>query len=245
MRTKLTLVAALAASGLLAAAAHADITGDPLTITAITNSGLTSTYTLTPSQGTWSNGGQDWTFTSGAAWSHQFWASGQYLGTINSLSVSLYGDPQVDVNFSAFGGNVPTKFVFSSGLVSFAPIVGGTANASAGITIADVDGNGASMNPNTSGAAMYLANFNGNVPAGVNYASFFAPGLSGNPGASDSANQGPNIIPFAVTDISAQFDFMLSPNDLASGTSTFRIVPAPAGLGLVGMGLLLVGRRRR
>lgn len=240
-----TKILALAACTFLAAAAHADINGNPLTITATTATGLTATYNLTPSQGSWSNGGQDWTFTSGASWSHNFWASGQFLGTISSLSVTLYGDPQVNVNFSAFAGAVPTTFSFSSGVVNFAPIVGGTAAASAAITVADVDGNGASMSPLAPGGSMYQANFNGLVPAGINYASFFNGALSGAIGGSDSASQGPTVIPFAVTDISAAFSFELSANDLASGTSTFSIVPAPAGMMAVGLGLLTVTRRRR
>jgi hypothetical protein len=195
--------------------------------------------------GTWSNGGQDWAWQSSGSWSYQFWAAGQHLGTISNMSVSIFGDPQVDVNFSTFGGAVPSTFTFSSALLSFAPITGGTATATAGITVADINGDGSFINPVAPGQGMYQANFNGLVPAGVNYANFFPAPKFGAPGASDSDGLGPTVIPFAVTDMSAQFQFQLSANDLASGTSSFRIVPAPAGVFAVGFGLLAVGRRRR
>ena len=45
--------------------------------------------------------------------------------------------------------------------------------------------------------------------------------------------------------MSPQFSFTLSALDLASGTSTYEIVPAPGALALLGMGLVGVRRRRR
>ena len=239
-------ILALGAAVALCTAAHADINGNPLTITATTLSGESVSWSLVPSAGQWSNGGQDWTYQSGSGWSREFWHESEFLGRVSNLTVNLFGDPQVDVNFSIFGGAVPAVFTFSSALVSFAPITGGTAQASAGITVADVNGDGlSSMGSVNPGDPLYRANFNGLVPAGTNYASFFAGGFAAGLGGSTSDSLGPTFIPFAVTDISAQFSFVLSPFDLASGTSTFQIVPSPAGLGAIAAGLLLVGRRRR
>jgi hypothetical protein len=230
---------------LAAAHASADVNGNPLTITATTASGLTSSWTLTPSMGTWSNDGQDWTFNSGAGWRREFWSGGEFLGGLDQLTVRFVADPEVHVNFSTFGGAVPATFTFSSALLSFAPISGGIATATAGITLADVDGNGAFMNPINPGDSMYQANFNGLVPAGTNYAAYFSSTKSAFPGNSDSANSGPTVVPFAVSSMSAQFAFGLSANDLASGTSTFRLVPTPGVAGVLGLGLLMANRRRR
>jgi hypothetical protein len=45
--------------------------------------------------------------------------------------------------------------------------------------------------------------------------------------------------------MSAQFSFMLSAFDAASGTSNYQIVPAPGALALLGLGGLAATRRRR
>jgi len=47
----------------------------------------------------------------------------------------------------------------------------------------------------------------------------------------------------SVSDMSTQISFTLSPNDLASGTSVFEIVPEPASVLLLIAGLVLVRRR--
>ena len=240
-RAKGAAIAAALIAG-FAASVHADINGNPLVVTATTSTGLWSTWTLLPQMG--QQVGEDWHFQSSSTWSYSFWDQGQYLGSITNLSVHLYGDPQVHVNFATVAGAVATNFTFSSALVSFPAIVGGTANASAGLTIADMDGNGVSLTGNNPGGFAYRADFNGLVPGGSNYASFF-PGLADPVGTSTNAFAGPSVIPGAVVDMSARFSFTLSANDLVSGTSSFEIVPAPAGAAALGLGLLAVGRRRR
>ncbi|HYE62685.1 MAG TPA: hypothetical protein VD997_11875 [Phycisphaerales bacterium] len=245
MRT--TTLATLAAMTLAAGSALADVVGNPLTITATTASGLSATWTLTPGMGEWSNNGQDWSFTSGSTWRREFWAGGQLLGGLSSLSMNLIGDPQVHVNFTTFGGSVPATFTFSSALLTFAPITGGTADASAGITLADIDGDALSyVNPTSPGNGIYRATFNGMDPAGTNYTSFFNSGFTASGlGGSTSDSFGPTTVPYSVSSMSAQFSFVLSPNDLASGTSQFRLVPTPGAAGVLGLGLLAVARRRR
>jgi hypothetical protein len=235
-------VAAALIAGFAASSARADITGNPLVVTASTSTGLSSTWVLLPTMG--QTVGDDWHFQSSATWSYQFWDQGQFLGSINSLSVHLYGDPQVHVNFSTFAGAADTNFTFSSALVGFPSITGGTANASAGLTVADMNGNGVVLAGNNPGGFAYRADFNGMVPGGSNFASFF-PGLADPAGNSVNAFIPPTVVPASVVNMSAQFAFTLSANDLASGTSSFEIVPSPAGAVVLGLGLCAVGRRRR
>jgi hypothetical protein len=237
-------VLAAALMGVAASFAHADLNGNPLVVTATTSTGLTATWNLTPEMGQFH--GPDWHFNSSTSWTYNFWSQGQLLGSISNLRVSIIADPQVNVSFTATAGLVDTNFTFSSTLLSFPAFAGGTAQASAGITVADLNGNGVTLTGNNPGGFAYRADYNGNVPGGTNYASFF-PSVTGDPssGNSVSANLGPTFIPASVGDMSARFAFTLSAGDLASGTSNFEIVPAPAGSVALGLGLLGVARRRR
>jgi hypothetical protein len=240
----LRAVLAVAFLGAAASLAQADLNGHPLVVTATTSTGLTSTWNLTETMGQFH--GPDWHFNSSSGWSYNFWSQGQLLGTISNLNVSIIADPQVNVSFTATAGVVDTSFTFSSTLLSFPAFAGGTAQASAGITVADLNGNGVTLTGNNPGGFAYRADYNGVVPTGTNYASFF-PSVTGDPssGNSVSANLGPTFIPASVGDMSARFAFTLSAGDLASGTSNFEIVPAPAGAVALGLGLLGVSRRRR
>jgi MYXO-CTERM domain-containing protein len=237
---------ALGALGLAlsAGSAHASIVGDPLTVTAIADGGLTATWALPASWGTWN--GDDWHYD-GTGRTYQMWNGQTLLGTLTNITMDLYGDPQVVLNFTAQAGVANTKFIFTSALVSFAALTNPTATASAGVTVTDNNFNGALLSGQQSDGASYWANYNGPVPGGTNYASFLptvsATALQGS--NSGSASQGPTVLGGSVSDMSAQFAFSLSAFDSASGTSNFEIVPTPGALALLGLAGLAAGRRRR
>jgi len=212
-------------------------------VTALT-SGHTATWVLPIDAGTWE--GQDWHYD-GAGHNYQMWEGGTLIATLSGIHMDIYDDPQVVLNFSAHSNFGDMKFVFTSALVSFGALSNPTASASAGITLTDNNFNGALLAGQESNGAAYWANYNGLTPGGTNYASFFnavsATALEGT--HTDLANMGPTPLAGSVSSMSAQFDFMLSAFDAASGTSNFNIVPAPGALALLGLGGLVATRRRR
>ena len=70
-----------------------------------------------------------------------------------------------------------TNFNVNSALVAFAPIVGSFGSASAGVTVTDTSGNGASLTGNFPGATSFQAEFNN----GAVFADLVAPAVA--PGA--------------------------------------------------------------
>jgi MYXO-CTERM domain-containing protein len=243
LRTACAFAAAGLAIGAATSPARAYIEGNPLTVTALT-SGHTATWVLPIDAGTWE--GPNWHYDSGG-YRYEMWDGGTLVGTLSGLHMDIYDDPQVVLNFTAQANAADTKFIFTSALVSFAALTNPTGQASAGVTVTDNNFNGALLSGQESNGAAYWANYNGLVPGGTNYASFFssvsATALEGT--HTDNANQGPTPIAGSVSDMSAQFSFMLSAFDAASGTSNYQIVPAPGALALLGLGGLAAMRRRR
>ncbi len=177
------------------------------------------------------------------------------LGTITQGTVTLRDttSPLVATSFAVTAGASNTTFQIASGEVSFTAMNNPNARASAGITVTDNTGNGASVAGNRPGASVYSAHYNGQAPLGVAFSDLMGGGAT-TPSAfgSQSVNQAFPAAPGAftpiagsVSSISALWDFTVSANDQASGTSVFVLVPAPGALGLLGMaGLVVTGRRR-
>jgi uncharacterized protein (TIGR03382 family) len=148
-------------------------------------------------------------------------------------------------------GAMDTEFTITSALLSFGtPIDPASGRATAAVTVTDLLGNGAQLTGLGPGGGAYVAGYNGLVPGGSTFAelipSLAAPAFSSNAVDSDFPGGGAfAAIAGGVNDMSAQFNFTLSANDLASGTSNFEIIPAPATMALLGVGALLGRRRRR
>jgi hypothetical protein len=248
MHIKRTSVMTAMGGALLAAVlsvnsvATAEIVGNPLVVVALTDTGLTSSWVVRPQDGTWSPDGMNWHYNNPNT--VQLWSQGQLLGSISDISMSLIGDPQVNLNFSVQSGAVNTTFTIASALLTFPPINNATAQASAGVSVTDNNGDGVQLTGLQGGMA-YRADYNGLVPSGTNYASLIsgvsAGSLSSNTG---SGSVGPNTIPGNSSDMSSMWNFSLSPFDIASGTSTYQIVPSPSGLALLCVGLIGLRRRR-
>jgi MYXO-CTERM domain-containing protein len=248
LKTFRTVGSAFAPAALLVALAatpaHASIQGDPLTVTAVTDSGHTATWVLTAGMGTYD--GDNWHYD-GTGRSYTMWDGPTLICTLSNIRMDLVGDPQVVLSFNALASSSTTKFTFTSALMTFPTLTNPTATASAGVTVTDNDFTGALVSGMQSNGASFWANYNGAVPGGTNFASFIptvaATALQGS--NSDSANLGPSAIVGNVSDMSSQFRFSLSAFDSASGTSNFEIVPTPGALALLGIAGITGLRRRR
>lgn len=176
------------------------------------------------------------------------------IATIDEASFSYIQDPQVDFGFTVTAGAADTTFILTSGLLNFAtlnpPSVAGF--ASAGLLLTD-DGSGlANLTGLGLGGSAYLAQLNGLPPSGTSFANLLSSGLSVFTPNGTSADTGefptpPSFEPilFPVSGMSTQFNFELTANDSASGSSSFVVVPAPGALGLLMIGLICPRRRRR
>jgi len=172
------------------------------------------------------------------------------LGTLQAQETQVHfaQDPVVDLNFSveAGPGAGGTAFSISSALLSFPTISNASARASAAFTLTDgVDDDGATLSPLT-GPGAYLAQYNGYVPGGATFTQLI-PAMAADPMSTTSLSEeypGGGLyqsLGGSAYDMSSQVSFTLSPNDLASGTSVFEIIPEPSALVLMAVVLGLAG----
>lgn len=249
-------VAALSAVG-TAPFGLADIVGDGLTVIAMDEgTGSWSAATFQVSQGTDGN----WRWASNET--HVFFgADGQNLGCINppvqdnptTTSIEYVADPIVNLNFSVAAGSTTTTFMIGSALLTFPTINGATGRASAGFSVTDVFGDGATLTglAGTSGTAGYTSAYNGTagpVMTGSQFSELLPGSVIAAPGQTATpSDQNPPVgylpIGVPVNSISSFVKFSLSPFDLASGTTTFEVIPEPASLVLLALGGLLIRRR--
>jgi hypothetical protein len=175
------------------------------------------------------------------------------LGTLQAgdTNVEFGQDPSVNLSFAVESGSTPggTSFTIKSALLTFPTINTPSGRASAGFTLTDgVDEDGATLTPLNSDPGSYKAQYNGFVPSGTTF-THLIPQMVADPLGTISLSQdypGGGLyeaIGTPVSDMSTQVSFVLSANDLASGSSVFEIIPEPSGLLLVAVGLALVRRR--
>jgi uncharacterized protein (TIGR03382 family) len=182
-------------------------------------------------------------------------SNGNTVATIRSVNATYVADPIVNLGFFVQAGSIDTTFTITSGILSFSPITSPVARATAGLTLTDGDANDtASLIGGFSGGHAYQAYVNainsGNL--GSVFAALLAFPGSGplttlNTQTAASTAGFPSYLPVGTTAFSmaSQFSFTLSANDLASGTSSFVLIPGPGAAALLGMGMVVVGRRRR
>jgi len=171
------------------------------------------------------------------------------LATVTSLSVNIDVDPQVELKFAVTASTSATRFTITSVVVPFPAIVNPLAYATAAVTVTDNDADGATLTGVYDGDKAYRASYNA---APVDWAYLVDP-VTADPDSSGVGLQrqpatGRLAIPTTLTSIQSQFDFWLSANDQASGTSRFDVqVPEPATLVLLALGGvgILIGRRRK
>jgi hypothetical protein len=172
-------------------------------------------------------------------------ADGARLGTIKNLDVLSNDDPYVNLHFSVEAGALDTTFDINSSLVSSIALVNPDACfATAGLTLTS-DDNGATIT-GLFGGRTYQARYNGT--------SVYADLVNGYSIAVDetvtASERSPAIgvqtILGPVSSIQSEFNFILSANEQASGTSRFEVamLPEPATLSLLALGAIGMLRRR-
>lgn len=242
-------LAAFVAALTVAPSAWAGLGGPIFEIEACVNGQCYGVAAFYESDGQWVNGSFVWTLgqdTPIMSFDEQL-----QLGTLkaNDTFVNFMEDPAVNLSFAVESGSAPggTLFTIKSALLSFPAIMNAEGRASASFTVSDgIDDDGATLTPTLTGA--YLAQYNGFVPGGADFTQLIPQMNAGPMGTFSLAQDYPGgglyqSIAGSVSDMSTQISFTLSPNDLASGTSVFEIVPEPTSVLLLIAGLVLVRRR--
>ena len=167
--------------------------------------------------------------------------SGAPVATLIQATLFLDPDPQIGLGFAVQAGSSNTTFTITSSTLtaSISPAVG---EASAALTLTDVNGNGGTLSGNFAAGNSYSAQYNGAFPAATTFAAG-VPVLTAPGSVADSFNVTSTPIGVPVTDMTAGFSFTVTANDLASGTSNYKITPEPASLLLLALGALSLRRR--
>jgi hypothetical protein len=171
-------------------------------------------------------------------------ASANPLASLNSLTVRWDHDPLVDLTFSVQNlSSTTATFTFTSS-VQTVNLTNPQAYATAGITLTDGNHNGGTLTGDFSGKA-YLAYYNNSADFAYLVGTFNTAADSTNVANDRSPSSGRTTISGTVTQIASAFEFDLTPQDEASGTSNFYMTPEPATLTLLAIGGLVALRRRR
>jgi hypothetical protein len=167
------------------------------------------------------------------------------LATFDGLNVTFNQDPGVGLGFSLSAGLSGADVTVTAGTASF-PLLGSPdAYATATGTLTDAY-NGATILGRQPGQKIYQARYNttgvwANLVASASVEaenSIFLP-------TETWPATGMLPVGTGVDRVSAQFSFSLTPEDQASGSSYFKVVPEPATLCLLALGGLVLGRRRK
>lgn len=173
----------------------------------------------------------------------------QLIGILESASLIYVEDPQIGLNFSVMAGNFNTAFTISSAVLGFPLLNPAIGRASAGVSVTDGSGNGATLSGDIGGGGKsYRAIYNG----GTIFADLVSNGSTAGAFDTFTSNEsspaaGFSAIAGGVSSIQTEFAFSVNARDSASGTSVFVVqVPEPGSLALVLLGaMVLAGRRLR
>jgi hypothetical protein len=242
-RRLLASLTTIAVAGLIASPTFAGIEGDALTIVATSQSGDYATVNIPVPQGP-----PPWVWESDELVEMRSELTGDLIAVMNpegrESRVEYIDDPIIGLIFAVQAGPVPTQFIIASGLLLF-PTMSAEGRATAGYSLTDFDGDGASLDgigdPAGAGGA-YLAQYNGFALtlSGTTFAEFI-PSMSAGSFSSSTVNDALPALGFLpivdpVSDMSVLISFELSANDLASGTTNYIIQEKPTSIESVSWG---------
>lgn len=168
---------------------------------------------------------------------------GTTLAWINELGLHMQEDPEIQLGFSVTTGVYATAFSFSSTIVGFSPIVNPLANANGSITVGSAN-NDKLWGSYSSKVFRTLYNVD---PEDGSGGSIFADIITAPPAQAPGAWEivSPQTIYDTVSNIHIKSQFFLSGSSIASGTSTFEVVPEPGTMALFGLGIMMLCRRKK
>ena len=171
--------------------------------------------------------------------------TGSLIGTLEDLTVTFNTDPVVQFGFAFKAGASDTTFSLSSGTLNFAPLVNPTAAATGTLTL--VSNDGGSATGQFPGDKAFEASYNGGTVFAQLVDPLSLPGF----GATTANETSPipqgtfATISGSVSSMEGNFDVLVTANELITGTGQFQVIPEPASLALMALGVLAVVKRRR
>ncbi|HED53142.1 MAG TPA: hypothetical protein ENJ00_02950 [Phycisphaerales bacterium] len=232
-------VLALVAGSAMVGTASADISAVVFNITATTPSGSYPFEVMLDPGDVDANGNYHWALDGPVSVNDE---TGQQVFELQGADITIFADPSVSLNFNVLASQQNTVFSVNSAVLSFAALPNAIGRATAAVSVTDLNGDGATFTP--TGAGAYSSFYNGATPFQDLIGNVItAPAFGSNADSAVFPNAGYANIGATLTDISSTWNFTLSAGDLASGTSEFEVIPAPAStvLGLIA----LAGLRRR
>ena len=153
-------------------------------------------------------------------------------GYIKSVTMGLLAEPVISLDFLVTAGSEDTTFTITSALLSFPakPFAEGT--ASAGVTVTDQSGNGATLTGLYSGKA-YKTTYNGETL----FANLVSPIVATPDDSNTNTENVPSWQPMStLSSMQSSFKFTLNAGDIASGTSMYRTQQATVVIETVSVG---------
>jgi hypothetical protein len=208
---------------------------------------------------------QTWSIPTGILSANEYWEydivteaspvnlmnGGTRVATLKHLTIGIQPDPLVKLLFTAEAGGSDTPFTFTSALVPVTPsMTNPDGYASASITVTDGSGDSAAtLTGQLGGGKSYEAYYNGStVFSGSGLINQVVATAGSNSVTERSPLTGWTTISASVSNISSKYGFLLTAGDIATGSSTFQIVPEPSTLALIAIGcvsMLAYAWRRR
>jgi hypothetical protein len=168
---------------------------------------------------------------------------GGVLGRLNDIQLDGLTD-SVDAVLHVVAGPSDTTFSITTSNVDVGTLVNPDVAASAGVTVTDRDGNGATLTGQLAGAKTYEAVYNGST--GWRQLVATTPTTNDDTAVTDDRTPlaGHDMISATVSGIQTAWRFSLSANDSASGSSRFSIeasadIPLLNRVGLLALVALL------
>jgi len=232
-------VLALVAGSAMTGTASADISAVVFNITATTPSGSYPFEVMLDPSDVDENGDYFWNLGGPVGINDE---TGAQVFELQDASINIFADPSVSLNFNVLASQQNTVFSVNSAMLSFAALPNAIGRATAAVVVTDLNGDGATFTP--TGAGAYSSFYNGSN----GFQDLIGNVVTAAPHSTGTSDETFPTTGFAnigttLTDISSDWNFTLSAGDLASGTSNFEVIPAPAStvLGLIA----LAGLRRR